>query len=691
MKNLALQCFGLLVAILLTIPSNGQDIPKCRTYDALDMLFLKYPHLRDRIHDDERELEDYTEDYVANRAGGDEETYVVPVVFHIFHENGVENISDAQVYNSLEILNRDFAMQNEDIEDVVSEFTDVVSGDIKIEFKLAKLDPDGNCTNGILRIESDETNEGGEDMKDESRWPRDMYLNIWVCAYAQGAAGYSYLPASVNSGGFGVQNDGIVLLHDYTGSIGTSNAQRSRTLTHEVGHWLNLRHPWGGTNSPAEADNCFDDDNVEDTPLTIGWQACNLSGESCGSLDNVQNYMEYSYCTRMFTAGQKNRMRAALTSITADRNELWTEENLAATGVLLESALCQAVFTASTSSACEGDFIQFEDFSYNNPTEWIWDFGDGTTLEGEANPMHVYTEAGVYDVTLTVGNGEDEVSSTSLGLVTILDDSAINIPLEEGFENYANEADENGVWTILEEVGTFGWDAYDNTSYSGEQCLRIRNHSNFDLFDEDELVSSTFDFTGASEIVISYKWAFAQKIEETDDRLRIYISNDCGETWSQKKLHRGFTDLPTVEPQSFQFIPNGQSEWSGNTIIIDDEDYFSPSFRVKFRFQNFGGGNIYLDDINIGTEESLSIDESTILNAVNLFPNPSNGSATLDLGTESRGELRLNILDTIGRLVGSQILINRVSVIDYPKLSAGIYIIEISDGIIRKRIPWVIE
>lgn len=690
MRNLALQGITLLVTILVAISTFGQEIPPCRTYDALDMLLLKYPHLRDQMHEDEQNLEEYTEEYVTNRAGGDEEVYIVPVVFHIFHDNGNENISDAQVYDAMEILNRDFAMQNEDIEDVVSEFADAVSGDIKIEFKLAKKDPFGNCTNGILRIESDETYEGGEDMKDESRWPRDMYLNIWVCAYAQGAAGYSYLPGSVNSGGFGVQNDGIVLLHDYTGSIGTSSPQRSRTLTHEVGHWLNLRHPWGGTNNPAQPENCDDDDGVDDTPLTIGWQACNLSGESCGSLDNVQNYMEYSYCTRMFTEGQKNRMRAALTSITADRNELWTDQNIDDTGVLLESSLCQALFNVNTVSACTGDVVAFEDLSFNSPTEWTWDFGDGSQVTGQANPTHVYQSPGVYSVTLTVGNGIDEISTTTNDLISILDNSVLSIPLEEGFEGYSDEADETEVWTILEEVGTYGWDIYDNAAYTGDQCMRIRNHTNNELYDEDEIISSTFDFSGASEIVISYKWAFAQKIDETDDRLRVYISNDCGETWDQKKLHRGFTDLPTVEPQSFQFVPENESEWSGNTIIIDDEEYFGQSFRVKFRFQNFGGGNIYLDDINIGTEASLSLSEQSGLEGINLYPNPTDGESILDLGQTSKSVL-VSVFDASGRLVSELNTNDKLVTLGTSHLSSGIYNIRISDGIYQRNLRWIVK
>ena len=155
------------------------------------------------------------------------------------------------------------------------------------------------------------------------QWPRNKYLNVWVCAEAGGAAGYSLYPGSVN--GFNDANmDGIVIQGSYTGSIGTSNNYRSRVLTHEIGHWLNLRHPWGNSNSPGEADNCNQDDNVFDTPNTKGWTTCNLEGESCGSLDNVQNYMDYAYCGKMFTIGQKAGTTSSMSRFNALKSRFTT-------------------------------------------------------------------------------------------------------------------------------------------------------------------------------------------------------------------------------------------------------------------------------------------------------------------------------------------------------------------------------
>ena len=145
-------------------------------------------------------------------------------------------------------------------------------------------------------------------------------------------------------------------------------------MTHEVGHWLNLDHPWGNTNNPNLASNCFTDDNVQDTPECIGVTSCNLNSNSCSGdnaywgfdmRDNVENYMDYSYCSKMFTQGQVNRMRAALQVSSTGRSNLWKASNLSATGATGDLYLCKAEFEADRTTICSGNEIFFTDDSYN--------------------------------------------------------------------------------------------------------------------------------------------------------------------------------------------------------------------------------------------------------------------------------------------------------------------------------------
>ena len=282
----------------------------------------------------EKHLDAFTQKYTAwekqegSRAA--EYDYIIPVVFHILHQNGEENITNKEVHDAMRILNEDFKLENFDTSITIPAFQNAM-GDARIEFRLARKDPNGNPTNGIDRINTSLTNNAGEGSK-LNVWPRNTYLNIWIVkSIASGAAGYTFLPSGAHRN---PNRDGIILLYNYVASIRTGTPGRSRALTHEIGHWLNLPHPWGGTNNPGLASNCSDDDGVFDTPNTVGWRSCNLSGTTCGSLDNVQNFMDYSYCSTMFTRGQVSRMRAAVNTWVAERNALVSQANNLKAGVL---------------------------------------------------------------------------------------------------------------------------------------------------------------------------------------------------------------------------------------------------------------------------------------------------------------------------------------------------------------------
>ena len=137
-------------------------------------------------------LDARTEGFSANAERGGDEPYIIPMVFHIIHNNGVENITDAQVYDAVRILTNDYTKQNADWPNVRPEFLDIVA-DVNIEFRLATLDPEGNCTNGITRTVSTQTYDGDFEMTQLIQWPRDQYMNIWVAASAgSGVAGYTY-------------------------------------------------------------------------------------------------------------------------------------------------------------------------------------------------------------------------------------------------------------------------------------------------------------------------------------------------------------------------------------------------------------------------------------------------------------------------------------------------------------------
>ena len=276
-------------------------------------------------------LEQYTQQFTPPPGLDALENLLIPVVFHVVHDNGEENISDDQIHEAIAQLNEDFAAENPEITEVHPEFTELVAN-VGVAFRLADFDPNGAPTTGINRLQSELTYNGSDlALKQLVQWDPTMYLNVWVVRSSDGGNGsaFAFYPADVE--GNASIYDGIVASHWAVGRTGTAVWTHYKILTHEVGHWANLKHTWGDQSSNQSTDGCAYDDAVEDTPNTIGNTGCNLEAASCGSLDNVQNYMDYSNCSNMFTEGQKARMVAALCSDVAGRNNLWSPENHTAT------------------------------------------------------------------------------------------------------------------------------------------------------------------------------------------------------------------------------------------------------------------------------------------------------------------------------------------------------------------------
>jgi len=641
------------LALAIALPASAQDAPfSCSTHGLqhLSRFLDGHPQRVEQIRQAEQQLEHETVAFANGfdpRGGGN--AYVIPVVFHIIHNGGVENISDDQCRDAIRVLNDDFNKLNDDWDNVQPEFLDRVA-DVGVTFRLAGLDPSGNCTTGITRTQSTLTNDGGQDMKDLIIWPRDRYLNVWVCAYAQGAAGYTQTPGMV-AGFWGEDTDGIVLLHNYTGSIGTSDQGHSRTLTHEVGHWINLSHCWGPTNNPGLDENCDVDDNVSDTPNTRGWVSCNVNGASCGSAkDNVENYMEYSYCSKMFTNGQKTRMHAALNSGTADRNNLWSEENLELTGTTDTQPLCAAAFLVDHRVVCGGSPVQFSDQSYHNPTTWQWSFPGGTpSTSNEENPVVTYTEPGSYTVELTAGNGSSTVSTTQQAAVVVLPVPGAPLPWSESFENMGASLDP-GQWV----VNNPGNDAYtfalsESAGFSGSHSVRMRNHGNAEGA-VDELLGPTLDLSGQSAVTLTFRYAYARRNSGNDDRLKFYASNNCGDSWNLRKQFYGNGNLSTVPDQNGVFMPGNTDQWQLGTITNILPNYLVDNFRFKFTFESDAGNDLWIDDINILGPVGIN-DAAAINSGLTVVPNPASDAAFIELDQARSADVRIELLDMTGRLV----------------------------------------
>jgi len=252
---------------------QGEELEYCGTHWKRMELIEKHPALKELYQKHHNSLEEkfksFQEDRSSNVAAERGVVYTIPVVFHVLHQNTAENISFDQIEDAVSILNRDFRLNNTDAGSVNANFIGMPA-DAEIEFALATIAPNGDCFNGVTRTFTYYTylgDDGGDQIQAvidgndvyNGNWPGDEYLNIYVASDIGGAAGYTTNPGWSGTG----MGNGIWIQHGYVGSIGTGSVQRSRSLTHEVGHWLNLSHNWGPNNNPGNASSCSDDDGTK--------------------------------------------------------------------------------------------------------------------------------------------------------------------------------------------------------------------------------------------------------------------------------------------------------------------------------------------------------------------------------------------------------------------------------------------
>lgn len=318
-----------LLAFVYSLSGWGQTQPGERCGSRIDYEKLrKYnPSLYNYLKEIDRKAAEYSQRKQNGQAGTQSipntaTIVTIPVVVHVIHNGEAvgtgRNISDAQIQSQIDVLNEDFRRLNADRTNTLAEFVGVAA-DAGIQFRLACLDPNGNPTNGIRRVQGGQAdydvvqnpdgtvNEAATGIKaNDAAWNRDQYLNIWTASMNNDILGYAPFP------GAAANVDGVVIQFNAFGRIGNlqANFDRGRTATHEVGHWLSLFHIWGDDDGA-----CTGTDNVADTPNQADSYTNQCpSGQrfSCGTSNMYQNYMDYTNdaCMNLFTAGQRDRMKA---------------------------------------------------------------------------------------------------------------------------------------------------------------------------------------------------------------------------------------------------------------------------------------------------------------------------------------------------------------------------------------------
>lgn len=631
---------------------------------------------------------------------GFNDTVVIPVVFHVIYKTTAQNLNVNRIKQQIAILNLDYARLNRDTVNTPDGFKPVAGG-MPIKFVLATTDPDGNPTDGIIRVETtvstwgtDDafkfTSEGGSDA-----WPADKYLNVWSVNFGGGLLGYAQFP------GGDPATDGVALLFKAVGiNYANTPFHLGRTATHEVGHWLGLRHIWG--------DSFCGDDFVDDTPPQEGanfgcpdyptLQSCSPNEPGI----QFMNYMDYTddSCYNMFSKGQVERMEYFLLT---DRNTFLDPSELDYTDITFDEVL-----SVSSGDACSGDFnpqISVSNSGFKTITSFdITSEIDGVFSNTETITLNIepgntetvaltgfsLTNSGTYTLKLSIGNvngAPDRFTGNNSGEVSFLVYTTGNLlPFSDGFE-YEETLDEKG-YAIENPDGDYTWEKFDEAGYDSDFSIFMDNYSYQGEGEFDYITLPPVDLSDVDSAFLYFDHAYyvyeSSSLGRRADGLGVEVSIDCGENWTEVFYEDG-DNLATVPGETTsEFVPETTDEWKNNKIDIS---IFKGYDLVLTRFYGFNdyGNNVYVDNINIEGIKitgvfSNVIDESMIA----VFPNPASQKATLRINAKQNGNVTIQLQDVTGRILKSNSIDvakgNQDIALDLKGYASGSYFVTISEG-----------
>ena len=569
-------------------------------------------------------------------------------------------------------------------------------------------------------------------------------MNVWVCKSISSGdgitngitLGYAYFPFEAASDPF---IDGILIRSDCIGNIGTAltnilatePAEFCRCLSHEIGHVMNLEHPWGLTNSPGVR---CGDDAVSDTPLTEGYfsicptgggnaqstspinYADTVKAEICDTTsksplhvvtENFQNFMDYSECSMMFTQGQQERVWATLNSDEAGRNNLWDTANLIATGVYTPPvAECTPVanFYGNTCFVCQGSSVDFYDNSTNaTPTGWDWTF-TGATVNTSAlqNPVVTFNTPYAQTVSLTVSDSVGSSTQTQYGYIYVSPSwSNYSGTYSEGFEN-STEVNDNWLFynrfndginwqytnaAALTGSGSLMLNCFQHTVYNYEYSPPLVLVPPAGAFAVWDAISPSIDLSTTTAMTFSFNYSCATEadaISGVTDTLEVDYSLTCGATWVHMRYITGNT-LTNAGNYSGFYTPSVPSDWViASTPVPSALDHKS---NVRFRFRYISGAysnNVYIDNVNLTGTVGI---EPVTANTYNLlvYPNPMSAQATISYYLPGDQSVNIGLYDIAGRKLkelvnGTQIAGQHTINLSSEGLSNGMYFIKMGAG-----------
>lgn len=545
--------------------------------------------------------------------------YTIPVIVHIVHNGEAvgtgPNLSAAQIRSQIDVLNEDFRRKA----GTAGFNTDPAGADIEIEFALALRDPNGNtlAEPGIHRYKGGRASWpsfGGEsdpgvtqtELKPKTIWDPTLYFNIWSLSIEDNIIGEAQFPIRSTLEGLDIpgypisaSTDGVIIDYRVLGRTGNvSSGFTGRTATHEIGHWLGLRHIWGDDNG-----GCTKDDYCNDTPKTADkHRGCPGNMDSCtdAGKDMVKNYMDYTddACVNVFTNDQKTRMRTVLETCPRRKELLSSTVHIPVSG----STPPIAKFSASRTVACANTTIQFTDASLGNVTGWNWViYNSASTKLTESslqNPAFIFSNSGLYSVELVAINAIGKDTLLESGYITILPSANLVLPFHETFEGTSALAN----WLIYNPDGDVEWQASGAASAHGTGTQSFY-FDNFNGDDEnnpygtvDGLISTKLDLAVNQFAELTFDVAYARYDDSYSDSLEILYSTDCGQTF-HTFWEKGGQSLATAPDTDAEFTPSS-TQWRKENISLGFLNGNASVFLVILNKSSWGN-NMYIDNIKI--------------------------------------------------------------------------------------------
>jgi hypothetical protein len=625
----------LLVSIILGVTTNSYSQRACGTMQHLEEQMMNDPDLVQRMQDIETQTQNWV---LQNQKNPTTQAVInIPVVVHVLYNSAVQNISDAQIFSQMDVLNEDFRKLNADVSLTPSAFAGLAA-DCQLNFCLAQRDPNGNPTTGIIRkattVTSFSTNNnmkfsanGGDDA-----WNTSQYLNIWVCNLGNGLLGYAQFP------GGAAATDGVVVLYTAFGRTGTLSApfNKGRTATHEVGHWLNLRHIWGDANCG--------NDQVNDTPTqqTSNYGCPTFPKVTCSNGPNgdmFMNYMDYTNdaCMYMFTTGQSTRMSAA---INASRPGLITSLGCSApTG---GGTTCNAP-TGLTTSAIT-----------TNSATINW-----SAVSGAASYVVNYRLS--TSTTWTVAN----TTSTSFNITGLT----------------ASTSYQYQVRTVCASIGSSVFSTIGSFTTAAAGCTDIYEANNSRNAAKTIATNTNiFALIGNSTDRDYYRFSTVSgntNIRMTLDQLvadyDLRLLNNSGSTLATSQLTGSsaetITRNTTTAATYFAYVYNFNGAFSATACYRLRVNTSGTAFRNGSSEENFG---------NVVAEKMTGLD------AVQLFPNPADNTLNLSFFNSDENVVTAKVIDMLGKVVYVHSMTSeggfQETSLSTAELPAGVYLLQVSNG-----------